>query len=212
MFSDQEKEAFNASINAVSAKVQSGLAGCVGRWSKVEFVKVLHRSLDASQSKAFDSGVKVACAPGCSSCCKNARVEVFEHEARLIAQRVAGAPVLDRARWLSKLEVHKENGGVEKGSPCAFLEDSGLCGVYDVRPSRCRKAHSLDAEACAEKSPSVPQSLLLSMNAEALILGTAKGYAAAGEDARAYELCKSVLAAWAARQVQGSVLGENSSA
>jgi hypothetical protein len=78
--------------------------------------------------------------------------------------------------------------------PCPFLNNA-LCSIYDVRPSVCRKAHSLDVNSCRGHAPELPQDLGVVVAAEALTKGTADAYRKLGFDARAYELGGAVLLA-----------------
>ncbi len=72
----------------------------------------------------------VACAKGCSSCCKM-NVTISQIEANLISEKT-GLNVNQLAN--SKNHDSEEFIGI----PCIFLKD-GSCSIYDVRPFVCRK-------------------------------------------------------------------------
>jgi hypothetical protein len=77
---------------------------------------------------------------------------------------------------------------------CPFLID-GLCSIYEVRPTACRKAHSLDVTSCATASPTIPQNLRMALHAEALALGTANAYGDRRLDAAKHEFIAAVIVA-----------------
>ncbi|MDP1958995.1 YkgJ family cysteine cluster protein [Hydrogenophaga sp.] len=71
----------------------------------------------------------VACAKGCSSCCKM-NVKISQFEANLIGEKT-GLNV-------KQLSISKNHNSEEFiGIPCMFLKDNS-CSIYDVRPFVCR--------------------------------------------------------------------------
>jgi hypothetical protein len=87
-------------------------------------------------------GVEPPCSPGCFACCCY-EVEATRDEALLLASHVLAGHPVDAGRLA-------EQGRRERNSPlwlrpaapdnrCVFLDAEGRCGVYDDRPSACRK-------------------------------------------------------------------------
>ena len=72
----------------------------------------------------------VACAKGCSSCCKM-NVTISQIEANLIGEKTG-----IKVNQLSNSKNH--DSGEFIGIPCMFLKD-GSCSIYDDRPFVCRK-------------------------------------------------------------------------
>lgn len=90
---------------------------------EVSWVERLHAVVDelTAPVRAAHEG-RLACRAGCAGCCQD-DLTVFEIEAEVIRRRhpellLRGAP-------------HAPGG-------CAFLDDAGLCRVYDARPYVCR--------------------------------------------------------------------------
>lgn len=104
----------------------------------------------------------VACARGCSWCCRGPVVEVPPPEAILIAEllRVRHAHELPAlADRLSLAAARAAELSVSERwrlhVPCHFLDDAtGACTIYEARPLACRSVSSLDASACQIASDS----------------------------------------------------------
>ena len=47
-------------------------------------------------------------------------------------------------------EGYYEEERIMARQPCAFLDGSGSCSIYPVRPLLCRSITSTDADACRE--------------------------------------------------------------
>ncbi|MDL2337399.1 MAG: YkgJ family cysteine cluster protein [Pseudomonadota bacterium] len=139
----------------------------------------------------------MACRTGCSHCC-SARVEAFAPEIFRIAEELKTWPAQAREAVAVRMRDHvAADAGTASWSDrpeCPFLVDR-RCSVYAVRPSACRKAHSLAVEACAANAPRIPQSLKLVVGTAALTQGTLGAYAEAGFDASQHEMVSAVLTA-----------------
>ncbi|CAH2030842.1 YkgJ family cysteine cluster protein [Trichlorobacter ammonificans] len=96
-----------------------------------------------------------ACAAGCDYCCV-LNVAVLLPEAAVIADRLKEhVPPVElavmqqrlasqalRVRWMEDSErIHRRVS-------CPFLDSSGCCGIYPVRPLACRSLTSLERDAC----------------------------------------------------------------
>ncbi|MCM2282213.1 MAG: YkgJ family cysteine cluster protein [Bdellovibrionaceae bacterium] len=74
---------------------------------------------------------KMKCAAGCHGCCVP-NLTVFRIEKENIARHIRSVPGLDKR--LS--DLHTQNP--HQGSRCRFLDASGQCAIYEVRPLVCR--------------------------------------------------------------------------
>jgi uncharacterized protein len=171
-------------------------------WQAVVFVATLHRGIDriaaASDANPTPAHLQAACAPGCHACC-SARVEVSEPEALWIAHHLAQGEAAAQARRLTRLRAQaaarqREAPTATQPRSCAFLDD-GLCGIYNVRPAVCRKAHSLSSAACNAGAAEIPQNLDRVLQCDVLMVGTRQAYARQQLAAGTHELAAAVLAA-----------------
>ena len=92
--------------------------------------KGIAQAIDAEQKK----GRKLACAKGCSSCCKTHKdIPVYPLELAgiswYVTEEMKGA---GRELLRQQLETYK------KDDPCPFLME-GACSVHPVRPMACRQ-------------------------------------------------------------------------
>lgn len=69
------------------------------------------------------------------------------------------------------------------------------CTIYDVRPSVCRRAHSLDVRKCEANAPEIPQDLGVVVSIEALSNGTSDACRKLGFNTLGHELGLAVLLA-----------------
>jgi hypothetical protein len=125
-------------------------------------------------------------------------VEATEPEVFRIVHWLKARPPAELAaavQALSQRSVQRGTGPADQRTPCAFLAPGDVCGIYEVRPATCRKAHSLSVSACAAFEPAIPQNLRRVVDAEALMAGTSAAYRASGLAASAHELQSAVLTA-----------------
>lgn len=95
----------------------------------------------------------IACAAGCAVCCHQ-HVAVAAVEAVAIARAVAGQPAL-AARVAEAADVIAPLSAQARRRariPCPLLESDGRCGIYPIRPIRCRGVHSRDVEPCRRRT------------------------------------------------------------
>lgn len=97
----------------------------------------------------------LACAPGCSWCCRGTWVDLHAPEAILLADflRTLEPHVLARlmGRVSEAAQRHRTQSGREvwlAQAPCALLDEDGGCIAYPVRPFVCRTFQSHDASLC----------------------------------------------------------------
>jgi Fe-S-cluster containining protein len=97
----------------------------------------------------------LACAKGCSWCCRGTRVDAHVPEIALLADALQALPA-DALRGVQQRVQHAALGfrtrpGRElwlEQAPCALLDEHGRCLAYGARPLVCRAFHSHDASLC----------------------------------------------------------------
>lgn len=100
------------------------------------------------------AGVSIDCKKGCHHCCYF-KTEAGPEEIFRIAEHIGSnfneakqQAVMERAKaaqnLVRSLPAAKR---IQTNIACALLED-GVCSVYSVRPSVCRKKHSTDVAVC----------------------------------------------------------------
>jgi len=196
MLTPEEQEAFLESTDKVRQAAEHHLRTHPGLQSVVAFVANLQRGVSRVAQTAVDQGAKLACKVGCNHCC-GARVEAMAPEVLRIVEEVEAWPIAERERLVRRLQTHAALLGGEgewQRAKCPFLADE-LCSIYEIRPSVCRRAHSLDVTKCQEHSPEIPQNLQIVVAAEALMKGTAAAYGNLRFDASGHELGHAVLLA-----------------
>lgn len=94
-----------------------------------------------------------SCATGCSHCC-HIRVAATENEVDLILEYMKhhNLEFEDSDIAILQEQAKIKNDSEYIKSPhrkCVFLQDDGLCGIYQVRPSACRNYYVFsDPEDC----------------------------------------------------------------
>ncbi|WP_432822484.1 YkgJ family cysteine cluster protein [Trichloromonas sp.] len=123
-----------------------------------DLVKMMKIITDAAESELADhleGGEQIACRAGCGSCCilnvavlfpevlaivDFVKTRMSPEQQRTIVRRV---DVLFRqVRWLGEEER------LFLRQSCAFLDESGDCVIYPVRPLICRAITSIDPRHC----------------------------------------------------------------
>lgn len=72
------------------------------------------------------------CQQGCHSCCKP-KITVNALETEWLRLKIQALPESEKAALLTN-----EKRTPFRGERCAFLQESGACGIYDFRPIVCR--------------------------------------------------------------------------
>jgi uncharacterized protein len=191
VLSADEQDRVRQSIAGVARAASALLNRADSAYQAQAVVMLLHQGLDKLLAAANGTPPAIECRPGCAHCC-NARVEVSEHEAALIAAHLGRWTDDERDPAIARLVA--KAGRPDAGQPCALLQD-GHCSVYPIRPAVCRKAHSLSAAACRSGTAPIPQQLALVVQCEALIAGTNQAFEQHGLPAARLELSAAVLAA-----------------
>jgi Fe-S-cluster containining protein len=101
----------------------------------------VHQLLEAEIQKA--SSVKSTCRAGCAACC-HFEVEITSDEADILAELVtSGAAKIDRPALFAQAARGKQDPQWGKGptpeNKCVFLTPMKTCGIYESRPSSCRR-------------------------------------------------------------------------
>lgn len=126
--------------------------------------RAVHQLIDR-EMKAAD-GLPLTCGKGCSGCCSY-EVEVTSDDAALLAEVVRSGVAIDRARLaVQAARERKSPEWRQFGRPenrCVFLGADHACGIYEARPSICRKhIVTSPASACVtEGAPVAPVQVLL---------------------------------------------------
>tara|TARA_R110002049_G_scaffold261429_1_gene437535 strand:- start:242 stop:934 length:693 start_codon:yes stop_codon:yes gene_type:complete len=192
---EAEHIALRQSITNVQCAAEQSLSACQSDEALVGFITNLQNGVDRVVQTAVDRGVAIQCKAGCSDCC-HAKVEATAPEVFRIANVLMSCATEEVDAWIARLAEYGSHAGDQAEwalrRPCPFLIDD-LCAIYDVRPGTCRKAHSLDVNACKAGAATIPQSLDVVLAAEALMKGTANAYQTLGYDASRHEL---VYAVW----------------
>jgi len=121
----------------------------------------------------------VSCKKKCSACC-HTQVSITSDEADLLVSKIADGVFVDIQR-LSRLSTC-ENDSSEfykinyLQRACPFLEDNGLCSVYDNRPSVCRSNHVVSDPSFCESTDGKerPVQLLNTYKADMVIMAQFK--------------------------------------
>lgn len=119
-------------------------------------LRVIFAKVDRTFEKGLNDAAMVAsCARGCSHCCHlpvaSTSLEAIAAVSAFVRDRGA-AELL--ARWSRMDRAPNDSAAYfDAQIPCVFLDDSGDCAVYEVRPAPCRVHVSLDEpDLCAPPS------------------------------------------------------------
>ena len=196
MLNEQEQATAHIAIDAVAARGADAIKRAPGPGQAIDFVKSLHASIDKVVKGRRPEDPAPACKPGCSACC-SAKVEITDPEALLIARHLGDLPPARRDELIEALRrqsIARAEAPIAQRMVCAFLQAS-LCSIYEVRPSTCRKAHSLSLQACENHEPLIPQNLEVSLQCDVLMAGTNRAFHACNLPAAKSELTAAVFAA-----------------
>lgn len=199
MLSLDEQSQLQIAISTLTDRASKALAKAQDTCQAVAFIGTLHRNTDTVITASDSAGPTPECKPGCTYCC-SARVEVSDPEALYIARHIRQMPEEEKLPLLERLRLQSAGAGITGEhphlQPCSFLRD-GLCSIYSIRPSVCRKAHSLSVQACETRADFIPQNLTRVVQCEALTTGINKAFQGLGLPASRHELSVAVLAALA---------------
>jgi len=123
----------------------------------VHAIRLVQRFADTTSRQLVGKDSRIDCRDGCAHCCI-VNVSVLQPEADSIAEHLfekrSAEELLDLYQGISRLEKETyyldEEERIMARQPCAFLDGSGSCSIYPVRPLLCRSITSTDADACRE--------------------------------------------------------------
>lgn len=126
--------------------------------------RVLQQMIDREMGTV--AMLPLACSKGCAGCC-HYEVEITSDDAAVLKLVVDEGRVIDRERLA--VQAARERKSPEwrkfwsKENRCVFLGDDGACGIYEDRPSVCRKhVVTTPAAACTTDGAAVaPVQVLL---------------------------------------------------
>ena len=197
MLTPGELDAFIKSADSVHHAAAGHLRTRQNEQSVIAFISNLQSSVTSVIDGAIAQGVAIACGKGCCYCC-HARIVALAPEIFCIAQELECQPIDERNQVIERLKTHgnsvNESAAWALRPKCPFLTDK-LCSIYEVRPSRCRKAHSLDVTKCESDATEIPQDLGVVLSVEALMNGISAAYSTCGFSATSHELGRGVLLA-----------------
>ena len=101
----------------------------------------VHELLEIEIQKA--SSVKSTCRAGCAACC-HFEVEITSDEAEILSELVAsGEKAIDQVALFAQAARSSQDAlwaeGRTRENKCVFLSAENQCGVYENRPSSCRR-------------------------------------------------------------------------
>jgi Fe-S-cluster containining protein len=108
-------------------------------------------------AERLDDPERIACRAGCSYCCVLTVAVLAPEVVAMVDFVQTHWPDARRQRLaerLTELEARLQGMDEEEwlalSEPCAFLDESGSCSIYPVRPLICRSITSTDPRDCRE--------------------------------------------------------------
>jgi Fe-S-cluster containining protein len=134
--------------------------------------ELMQQFLDQDLANIASGAGEITCTKGCNHCCKQV-VAITLDEAHLLLRVVRQrGMVLDEDRLRRQADYGEETWRDQPAEDraCPFLQDDGLCGVYQNRPMSCRKYFSVaNPDLCnIETSPGSDVPIWYSYRAEAM--------------------------------------------
>lgn len=122
--------------------------------------QMMNRILDMAETTLathLPDQEQIACRAGCGTCCM-LNVAVLFPEVVAIVEHVVNFWPPDRRRALAervarihrKVRHYDDDQWIALRENCAFLDESGSCSIYPVRPLICRSVTSVDPRHCEE--------------------------------------------------------------
>lgn len=134
---DQDFQSLNNHIHKLTSNLiaeLSSLAPGVARGRRIH--ELIENEIKKSEH------IAVTCRKGCSACC-HLEVEITEDDAAVLSEAIRNGITIDRQRvaMLAKRERNDKawSQKMKVENRCVFLSSGGVCGVYESRPSACRK-------------------------------------------------------------------------
>ena len=102
------------------------------------------RALPALHEEAFS---KIDCLE-CANCCRNYSPRFKQPDIKRIAKRLK----LKEGELVHRyLRMDEDGDYVVKTSPCPFIGDDNACGIYEDRPSDCRRYPYTDEDVLLKR-------------------------------------------------------------
>jgi Fe-S-cluster containining protein len=143
---------------AIRLRVQDEVARAVGEDPAGAACRA-HEAMDEEwrRSLARQNALQPACSAGCSHCC-HVHADATIPEVMAVARHLRRTlgPEAQRAlvgRLSQQAEIVEHLGDEERWAakiPCALLDRSGRCSIYEARPLRCRAFHSCSVDECRD--------------------------------------------------------------
>jgi Fe-S-cluster containining protein len=118
----------------------------------IKAVQIFDQRMDEVIHQRVKKLKNIACRSGCAHCCHQ-MVGASPLEVFLMAEAINNQYADQKNTLLERLALHATQAENNWDQPprydqaCPFLIES-RCSIYAVRPSGCRKAHSLDVARC----------------------------------------------------------------
>lgn len=112
---------------------------------------------------------QTSCKKGCSFCC-HMNVDISYAEAEIIADYAKTHNIpLPKDYLREQLKYSRDEVSVSNVSKCVFLKD-GVCGIYPVRPFKCRKYYvATPPSMCEIKKPFTKVGIKIVIGAELVV-------------------------------------------
>jgi Fe-S-cluster containining protein len=138
--------------------------------------KFIHAAVDEFNQEVFNHPLVKEfspCKSGCTACC-HTQVSVTQDEAELLAARITNGVKINSERLHMQSQVQNDQEAFYNlnfaDRKCIFLNDEGLCSVYEDRPSVCRTNSVLGSPSQCDTSKTVqPVRLVLTPKADMAI-------------------------------------------
>lgn len=150
--------------------------------SSIKRAELVHKLVDLEMNELFKDDViskNVTCKASCTACC-HTQVSITQDEADLLAREITNGAQVDLKRMRNLSETGNDADLFYKTPyeerACPFLDDSGLCTVYENRPSVCRTNNVISDPAFCETKGGVeqPVRLLNTHKADMIIMASFK--------------------------------------
>lgn len=112
----------------------------------------------------------VACASGCSTCCRGFRVDATAPEIFAVARHIRSLPPAVQAELAERVAAADTltrgldgNERARHRDPCPMLAKDGACQVYPARPIACRGHASYDRQACLDAASGLRSDIPVSL-------------------------------------------------
>jgi Fe-S-cluster containining protein len=146
-FLEAQRTAFKSTIS-----LQPGSGDCAQALASQAF-----DNLESNTRRRAEGKPPIACAKGCSTCCRGFRVDATGPEILEVARCIRVMPAQQAQELTERVKaadaVTRGLGGGERlrlHDPCPMLGDDDACRVYASRPLACRGHASYDRQACID--------------------------------------------------------------